>query len=295
MSTWSVLGHPSSEHLAKKIAQKLNAKYVKANLRVFPDGESKITVTNDFGNGGIIVVSSMGPPVDSNLFQTLLLIWKARQISSNVIAVVPYMAYAKQDKEFLKGEIVTLKTVAKMLKEAGATKLVVFDFHSKDALKLFKIPTKNISALPLFADYFANHQLRTPLIVAPDLFWKDKAEALAAKLNAACIALNKQRNRKTGKLVLQQPYPKFHKGGDLIIFDDMVSTGGSVIQAIKFLKRKNFRKIIVVCTHPILIRDAEKNLRHAGVSTIIGTNSIEGKHSIIDLSEEISKVITVWK
>lgn len=295
MSTWTVLGHPSSEDLAKKIAKKLNAKYLKANLRVFPDGESKITVTNDFGNGGIVVVSSMGPPVDSNLFQTLLLLWKARQIFSNVIAVVPYMAYAKQDKEFLKGEIITLKTVAKMLKEAGATKLVVFDFHSKDALKFFKIPTKNISALSLFAEYFANHKLRTPLIVAPDLFWKDKAEMLAAKLNAECIALNKQRNRKTGKLVLQQPYPKFHKGGDLIIFDDMVSTGGSVIQAIKFLKRKNFRKIIVVCTHPVLIKDAEKKLRNAGVSKIIATNSIEGRHSIIDLSEEISKVITVWK
>ena len=121
MSDYFVIGSPTSKNLAKKIAKKLQAKYLKATLRVFADGENKLTISGHVNKGTIIVVSSMGPPVDSNLIQTLSLISKSREISSNVIAVVPYMGYAKQDKEFLKGEIVTISVIAKLFKAAGAT------------------------------------------------------------------------------------------------------------------------------------------------------------------------------
>lgn len=294
MKDFFVVGNTSSENLSKKIAKNLKAKYVKVNLRLFPDGESKITIANNLGKGTIVVVSSMAPPVDSNLFRTLLLISKARETSSDVIAVIPYMGYAKQDKEFLKGEITSIKVVAKLLEEAGATKLIVVDFHSKSALKFFKISTKNISALHLFANYLTNYKLKNPLVVAPDLFWKEQAKKLGKKLNGKSIALNKHRDRKTGKLTLKHPYPKFQKGGDLIIFDDMVSTGGSIMQTIRFLKKKNFRKIFAICTHPVLVDAAEKKLKNSGVTTIIGTNSIEGKFSKINLSEIISNTIKNW-
>ena len=132
------------------------------------------------------------------------------------------------------------------------------------------------------------------MIVSPDLFWKEQAKKLGTKLNGKSIALSKHRDRKTGKLILKHPYPKFHKGGDLIIFDDMVSTGGSIIQTIRYLKKKNFRRIFVVCTHPVLVNDAEKKLEKSGVTTIIGTNSIEGTFSKIDLSEIISNNIKNW-
>jgi len=295
MKDYFVIGSPSSKNLARNIAKKLQAKYLKTTLKVFVDGENKLTISGHVNKGTIIVVSSMGPPVDSNLVQTLSLISKSREMSSNVIAVVPYMGYAKQDKEFLKGEIITISVIAKLFKAAGATRLIVVDFHSPNALSFFKLPTKNISAISLFAEYFKNYKLKNPLVISPDLFWKSNAEKFAKYINATAVAINKQRNRKTGKLVIKPPFPKFSKGQDIIFFDDMVSTGGSVLKIIQFLKKENFRKLYVVCTHPVFVGDAEKKIKKVGVRKIIGTNSIEGKFSKIDLSGIISKAILDWK
>ena len=294
MNNWFVIGSPTSQNLSKNIAKKLRATYLKTTLSVFPDGESKLTILGHAKKGTIIVVSSTGPPVDSNLVQTLSLISKSHEMSSDVIAVVPYMGYAKQDKEFLKGEIITISVIAKLFKAAGATRLIVVDFHSPNALSFFKLPTKNISAVSLFAEYFKKYNLKNPLVVSPDMFWKSNAEKFAKLLNADVMALNKQRNRKTGKLVIKSTPPIFLKESDLILFDDMVSTGGSILKAIKFLKKENFRNMYVVCTHPVFVGDSERKIKNAGVLKIIGTNSIEGKFSKVDLSGIISKTIMNW-
>jgi len=295
MNDYFVIGSPASKNLARKIAKKLQAKYLKVTLKVFADGESKLTISERVGKGTIIVVSSIGPPVDSNLVQTLSLISKSREMSANVIAVVPYMGYAKQDKEFLKGEIITISVIAKLFRAAGATRLIVVDFHSPNALSFFKLPTKNISAISLFAEYFKKCKLKNPLVISPDMFWKSNAEKFAKYINATAIAINKQRNRKTGGLTIKPPFPKFSEGQDIIFFDDMVSTGASVLKIIQFLKKENFRKMYVVCTHPVFVGDAERKIKKAGVTKIIGTNSIEGKFSKIDLSDVISKSIQNWK
>ena len=295
MDNYVVIGSAASKTLAKNIAKKIQAKQLKTTLRIFPDGESKLTISGKTNKGIIVVVSSTGPPVDSNLIQTLSLIAKSREMSSKVIAVVPYVGYAKQDKEFLKGEIITISVIAKLFKAAGATRLIAVDFHSPDALDFFKIPTKNLSAVYLFAEHFKNYNLKNPLVVSPDMFWKSNAERFAKHLNAISIALNKQRDRKTGKLFIKSSLPKFPKGCDVILFDDMVSSGGTILEAIRFLKRKSFRKIYVVCTHPVFAGDAERKIMNAGATEIIGTNSIEGKFSKVDLSGIISKSIQSWK
>lgn len=294
MENYFVIANPSSQSLAKNIAKKLHAKCLQTTMKVFPDGESKLTVLGEIKRGTIVVVSSTGPPVDSNILRTLSLISKSRDMSKKVIAVIPYLGYAKQDKEFLKGEIITISVIAKLLKASGATHLIVTDFHSKEALKFFKIPTQDISAMPEFVDYFNNNSLKNPLVVSPDLFWESNAQKLAKQLNASVISLNKQRNRITGKLVIKSPPKKFPKGGDLIIFDDMVSTGGTILKAIQILKRKNFRKVFVVCTHPVFSGDAKRKIKNAGITSIVGTNSIEGEFSKIDLSDVICKAIKKW-
>ena len=294
MENYYVVANPSSENLAKNITKKLHAKYLKTQMRIFPDGESKLTICGSVKKGTIIVVSSTGPPVDSNILRTLSLISKSREMSQKVIAVIPYLGYAKQDKEFLKGEIITISVIAKLLKAAGATHLIVVDFHSVDALNFFKLPMKNISAISEFVVYFQKHSLKNPLVVSPDMFWKSNAKTFARSINASVISLNKQRDRKTGKLVIKSPPQKFPKGGDLILFDDMVSSGGTILKAIKFLTRKNFRKVFVVCTHPVFSGDAKRKIKNAGVTGIVGTNSIEGEFSKIDLSDIICKAIKNW-
>lgn len=294
MENYNVVANPSSENLAKNIAKKLRAKYLKTEMKVFPDGESKITICGTVKKGTMIVVSSTGPPVDSNILRTLLLISKSREMSQKVIAVIPYLGYAKQDKEFLKGEIITISVIAKLLKTAGATHLIVADFHSEEALDFFKFPVKNISAIPEFVGYFQKQSLKNPLVVSPDMFWQSNAKTFARLIDATVISLNKQRDRKTGKLVIKSPLQKFPKGGDLILYDDMVSSGGTILKAIEHLKRKSFRKVFVVCTHPVFSGEAKRKIKDAGVTAIIGTNSIEGEFSKIDLSDIICKEIKNW-
>ena len=148
MSELSVISGKSSESLAKELSKKIKAKFVKSEIRVFPDGESKITLIGKLSKKKSIVVQSIYPPVDTNLVQALSLITKAKENSSEVIVVIPYMGYARQDREFLPGEIVTMKVLGKLFKGAGASKIIVVDIHSLIGLNYFSIKTKNVTAIP---------------------------------------------------------------------------------------------------------------------------------------------------
>ena len=291
LSNFTIIGGKASGDLAKKIANKLKGKYLKSELRIFPDGESKITVSGKPKNGKIIVVQSTYPPVDSNLIQALSLVAKARKYSSQVYAVIPYLGYARQDKEFLPGEVVTMAVVAKMLEAAGASRVVAVDIHSKMAINHFKIPAINVTAIPQLVSYFKKMKLRNPLVVSPDLGGIERARQFAKLFGTGFIALKKQRDRKTGQVEIKSKEQKQVGGRDLILIDDMISTGGSIVKAAQFLKKQKCRNIYAACTHALLIGDAEKRIRKAGVSKIISTNTIPGKTSIVDVSPAIAKAI----
>ena len=291
MTNYTVISGKVSEGLAKKLAKKIRAKYVKSELRVFPDGESKITIRSKPKKGKIVVVQSTFPPVDSNLIQALALISKAKQYSPNVIAVIPYLGYARQDQEFLPGEIVTIKVIANLFKASGASKIIVVDIHSKIALKQFKIPSKNVSAVPELVKYFKKLRLKEPLVVSPDLGGTARAKEFAKHFETKFIALKKQRNRKTGKVLIKSSNHKEVKGRDLVLVDDMISTGGSIIKAAQFLKKQKCKRVFVACTHALLMNNAEKKIRKAGVSQIISANTIPGNTALVDVSEIIAKAI----
>jgi len=281
----------SSEDLAKRISKKLKANLVKSEVKIFPDGEHKITLKGRFSKDKTIVVQSIFPPVDSNLIQALSLISKARDYSTEVVVVVPYMGYARQDREFLPGEIVTMKVLGQLFKGAGASKIIVIDIHSKIGLKHFKIKTENISAISDLVEYFKNIKLKNPLVISPDQGGKERAKEFASKFESEYIALEKQRDRKTGKVEIKTGGLEIVRDRDVILVDDMISTGGSIIKATKFLKKQKCNQVFVACTHALLIDKAEKKIKNSGVEKIVSTNSIPGKTSIVDISGTIAKAI----
>ena len=291
LNNFTVIGGKTSEQLARKIATKLKAKYLKSELRIFPDGESKITIIGKPKNDKVVVVQSTYPPVDSNLMQALSLVSKAKKHSSQVYVVIPYLGYARQDKEFLPGEVVTMSIVANMLKAVGATKVIVVDIHSKMALNHFRIPAINVSATSELVKYFKKLKLKDPLVVSPDLGGIERARHFAKLFGTKFIALKKYRDRKTGKVEIRSKNQKHVAGRDLILVDDMISTGGSIVKAAEFLKKQKCRNIYAACTHALLIGDAEKRIRKAGVSKIVSTNTIPGKTGIVDVSPVIVKAI----
>jgi len=291
LSKLSVIAGKSSEDVAKKLSRKIKANFVKSQVRVFADGESKITLSGEISKKKSIVVQSIYPPVDTNLIQALSLISKAKETSSEVIAIIPYMGYARQDREFLPGEIVTMKVLGKLFKGAGASKIIAVDIHSIIGFKHFSIKTKNVSAIPELVQYFKKSSLNNPLVVSPDQGGKERAKEFAKELGSEFIALEKKRDRKTGKVQIKTKNLDEVANRDLILIDDMISTGGSIVKATQFLKKQKCKKVYVACTHALLMNDAEKRIRKAGVTKIISTNTIPGKTSIVDISNIIAKAI----
>ena len=291
LSELSVISGKSSENLAKELSKKIKANFVKSEIRVFADGESKITLIGKLSKKKSIVVQSIYPPVDTNLVQALSLITKAKENSSEVTAVIPYMGYARQDREFLPGEIVTMNVLGKLFKSAGASKIIIVDIHSLIGLKYFTIKTKNVTAVPDLAEYFKKLSLKNPLVVSPDQGGLERAKEFAKEFNSDYIALEKTRDRKTGKVKIKTKKLAEVKNRDLILVDDMISTGGSIIKATQFLKKQKCKRIYVACTHALLMNDAENKIKKAGVTSIISTNTIPGKTSKVDVSKAIAKAI----
>jgi len=287
---FTVIGGNASKDLAKRIARRLKAKYVDVDTRTFPDGESKITFRHNLKKSVVLIVQSTYPPVDTNLLQILSIISEVKKISSKIYAIMPYMGYARQDRQFLNGEIVTMSVVAKMLQAAGAKKIIAVDIHSKTALRHFKIPTENVSAIPELAKYLKKLKLKNPIVVSPDTGGSLRAKKFADILKSDFITLKKSRNRKTGKVNIQSTKADV-KGKDLIIVDDIISTGGSVVKATQFLKKQKCKRVFVVCTHGLLVGDAEKNIKKAGVTQIISTNTIPRSISKVDVSGVIAQAV----
>ena len=290
MVKFTVIGGGASKDLAKRLARKLKAVYIQTETKIFPDGESKVTLGKIPKKSVILVVQSTYPPVDTNLLQALSIISQVRKISSRTFAIIPYIGYARQDKQFLSGEVITMSVVAKMLQSAGAKKVIVVDIHSNTALNHFNIPTENVSAIPELANYFKKLNLKNPLVVSPDMGGSSRSKKFASLLKTDFIVLKKHRDRKTGSVSIQTAKMDV-QGKDLILVDDIISTGSSIIKAAQFLKKQKCKRVFVACTHGLLMEGAEKKIRKAGVSRIISTNTIPGNTSKVDVSGILAKSV----
>ena len=290
MVKFTVVSGNASTDLAKRIARKLKSPYIKTEKKVFPDGESKITINQIPKKSIVVVVQSTYPPVDSNLLELLSIVSKVQKFSSKVYAVIPYMGYARQDREFLGGEIVTIGVVGKLLKAAGVKKILTVDIHSKIALKELKISSENVSAMDVLVKHFKKLKMKEPLVVSPDMGGQERAKKFADLLKTDFIALKKHRDRKTGKVNILSDKVDV-KNRDLILVDDMISTGGSIVKATQFLKKQKCKRVFVACTHALLVNDAAKKIKRAGVSQIVSTNTIPGESAKVDVSRVIADAL----
>ena len=290
MVKFTVVSGNASTDLAKRIARKLKSPYIKTEKKVFPDGESKITINQIPKKSIVVVVQSTYPPVDSNLLELLSIVSKVQKFSSKVYAVIPYMGYARQDREFLGGEIVTIGVVGKLLKAAGVKKVLTVDIHSKMALKELKISSENVSAMNVLVKHFKKLKMKEPLVVSPDMGGQERAKKFANLLKTDFIALKKHRDRKTGKVNILSDRVNV-KNRDLVLVDDMISTGGSIVKATQFLKKQKCRRVFVACTHALLVNDAAKKIKKAGVAQIVSTNTIPGESAKVDVSRVIADAL----
>jgi ribose-phosphate pyrophosphokinase len=286
---------PASKELAQKTAKLANLETVQVTHKTFPDGENYIRLENPVQNHHVAIVQTTSPPQDTKLMQLAFLAEAAkRNGASKVTAVVPYLAYARQDKIFLQGEGISIKTVARMLQAAGVDALVTVNIHAENALKKFPFPAKTLSAIPLLAEHFVQKGYKKAFALAPDKGAMYIAEQAQNVLGGEAGHLDKQRDRHTGQTTQTAKHLNV-KGQTVIIFDDIISTGGTIVGAAKILRELGAARIFTACVHPLLIGDAEKRILDAGVEEIVGTNSVPSHVSKVSLAPLISRELKAQK
>jgi ribose-phosphate pyrophosphokinase len=283
-----VLPGPASEELGRSIAQKLGLPLLAAELKVFLDGESKFTCDQPVSGKTVLVVQSTYHPVDQHLFQLMLASHKLSQDGARVIAVVPYLAYARQDKEFLPGEAVTLAFVAHLMRSSGVARLATVDIHSAQGLSLFSFPVYSVSAVPAMVDYVRNNlTLENPVIISPDFGASKRTEAFAQLYGAKSLQLSKSRDRSTGEVKIKQE--ELHvEGRDVLFLDEVVTTGATIRAATEMVLGQGAKSASVVCTHGVFAGDTVEKLEKAGVKNIVTTNTIPGRFSKVDVAEALA-------
>ena len=230
-----VVPGPASQSLGKKIAESLNAQIVPVNLKNFPDGEYCLRFEGDVTGEEVVVVQTTGPPQDSNLLQLLLMLDTAKELGAKkVTAVVPYLAFARQDKRFLSGEAVSAETLVKLIEACGIDQFITVNIHAENTLNRFSVPTKNLSAITLLAEHFKGQGLDGAFSLSPDKGAIGFAEEADRVLGGGCGWLRKERDRYTGEIQVEEKSLNVD-GRDVIVFDDIISTGGTIARAIKML------------------------------------------------------------
>lgn len=289
-----ILG-PASTELGERISELTNLEKVGVDQRTFPDGESYVRLLGDVQNEHVIIVQTTSAPQDTRIMQLAFIADAAKRNGARkVTALVPYLAYGRQDKTFLQGENISVETVSAMLNAAGVDALVTVNVHAEDALKKFPFPARNLSAIPILAEYFLKKGYKRAFALAPDKGAMYIAEQAQRILGGEAGHLEKKRDRHTGQ-TSQTALNINVKGKTVIIFDDIISTGGTIVGAAKILRELGAVRVFAACVHPLLIGDAEKRILDAGVAEIVGTDSVPSHTSKVTLAPLLAKELQAPK
>ena len=279
-----VIPGPASTELGIKVAKGLNTKIIQVEHRLFPDGESYIRLKGSVVGEEAIIVQTTSPPQDTRLLQLFLLARTAKDYGAErVVAVVPYLSYARQDKHFLEGEAISIDVVIRLIEASGIDELLTIDIHSPAILEKFRIPVKSLSATSIIAEYLRSMGFEGAFSISPDKGAVDLARAGGEVLGGGYDALEKVRDRRTGKVRTKEKSLPV-EGRDAVVFDDMISTGGTIALAVRLLKRCGAKRVVAACTHPLLVGDAVERILGAGADEILGTDSVPGPYSAVSVA-----------
>jgi len=284
----------ASEDLAEKISKKLDEDLVPVERERFPDGEIYVRFGEDVEDERVVIVQSTCYPPNQNYMELFFIIDGAKDLGAEKVEVVmPYFGYARQDKRFEPGEAVSLNTVAKLLENSGADEVYTMDYHPQqmeETPEVFEIPAHNLTASNLLAEHVKeNFDLKNPVVLGPDAGAENWARRAGEAIGADWDFMIKKR---LGSEEVEITLPEIDvEGRDILLVDDIISTGGTMCEAIRLLKENRARDVYACCTHPVLSGDALENIMEAGALEIIGTDTIESEVSKVSVSSVIAEAI----
>jgi len=262
---------PLAEHICRHVGMPLGD----ARTQVFPDGEMLVKLEEDVRGRDCFVVSSTCDPVNNNLMELLIFTDCLRRASARrMTLVMPYFGYARQDRKSEGRTPITAKLVANMITASGADRVITIDLHAAQIQGFFDLPLDHLSASEVFLDYFESirDELGELCLVSPDVGNVKVAEGLAQELRGGLAIINKQRlsgsETKTGNLIGDVC------GKTVLMFDDMISTGGTVCKAAELVMAEGARDVIVAATHAVLAGMGAERLAEGPISRVIVSDSI---------------------
>jgi ribose-phosphate pyrophosphokinase len=262
--------------LAERIAQCLGDSLGKLTIQNFPDGETWVRIDEDVRGRDVFVVQPTCPPVNENLMELLVILDSLKRASAaRITAVLPYYGYARQDRKDVGRVPITAKLVANILTTAGANRVLALDLHAAQIQGFFDIPMDHLHAGPVINDYIRS--LRIPIqdfvVLCPDEGAIKRALVHQKKLGGPIAIVDKRRSSATetsqANLIGASLYGKV-----AVIFDDMISTAGSVVGAANVARRNGAREVIACATHGVLVGPAIERLREAPINQVVVTDSI---------------------
>ncbi len=293
-----LLAGTASLELAKEISQYLKVPLTPIEIKFFNDGEIYVHIKESVRGCIVFLIQSTSSPVNEKLMELLLITDALKRASAKEInAIIPYYCYSRQDRKNLPREPISAKLVANLMETAGIERVITFDLHVDQIQGFFNIPVDNLESLPLIADYFSEKKLENTVVVAPDVGGARRARRLASILNTNIAIIDKRRLVHGVAEILNIIGDVKNK--DIILVDDIIDTGGTIISAAKALKEKEVKNIYICATHALLSPPAVERLKDDIIKEVLVTNTVTipkekrfDKLKIISLAKLIADSIT---
>ena len=276
-----VLAGTSNLRLCKDIARHLKLKLVNSNIKRFADGEVYVEINENIRGNSIFVVQSTSNPANDNLMELLICIDALRRSSAkNITAVIPYFGYARQDRKVVPRTAISAKLVSNLITNAGANRILSVDLHAGQIQGFFDIPVDNLFATPIFARHIKNKmKLNNLICVSPDVGGVERTRALSRRINSSIAIIDKRRPR-LGKSEVMNIVGNV-KNKNCVIVDDIIDSGGTIVNAAKALKEKGAKDVYVYITHAVLSGEATQKIEKSQIKKLITTDTIDNSKKVI--------------
>ena len=275
-----ILTGNSNKNLSHKISKYLKNKLVNSSIRKFSDGEIYIEINENIRGNSIFIIQSVSSPANDNLMELLLCIDALKRSSAkNITAVIPYFGYARQDRKVVPRTSISAKLVSNLITNSGADRVVTLDLHSGQIQGFFDIPVDNLFATPIFARHIKRKiKTKNMICVAPDVGGTARARALGKMLNVGLAIVDKRRPA-PGKSVVMNVIGNV-KGKTCIIVDDIIDSGGTIVNAAEILKQRGARDVHVYVSHGVLSGDAVEKIRKSQIKNLVITDTIDNNSRV---------------
>lgn len=270
-----IISGTSNLQLAEGIAKGFGTNLVDVDISTFANGEKRIWVKEPVRGEKIALVQSLSHPTDEHVIELLLLVDALERLGARHINVImPWMGYSLQDKVFREGEPIAAKVVANLVSNSYVTRAFLLDLHNSSTPGFFSIPTHHLSAIDLFVSYVQSHLSKANVIVAsPDFGGLKRARVFAEKIGSELVNVDKHRDLATGKTQAIDVSGDVN-GKIVVVFDDVINSGGTVINTAELLKARGAAEVHFFATHGLFADNGKAKIEASVIDSVIVTNSV---------------------